>query len=209
MLEKSASKAYTKLVPPALNTTALRSTCTWRYNTSAEDFDVCTHVTQRPLNSQKIGETKATMLNNPFNNEYHNLASKRKAFPVCFHAKNFLSVSEKRFAWWGDIFYARPHDRNSTCPSQHLSCTTSIFWVLDGQNKNLNTDHKLLPLFLHFWIKLRFHVNLLPYFTWKQLLSCLFINFPCAISPYNCGLCKPVHTKVHHSMSLIQRPSFL
>ena len=79
---------------------------------------------------------------------------------------------------------------------------------LDAQNKNSNTDHKLLRLFLHFWIKLRFQLHLLPYFTWKQLLSCLFVNFPCAISPHNCNHCKPVHTKVH-SMSLIQRPSFL
>ena len=101
-----------------------------------------------------------------------------------------------------------PARQNSTCPSKHLSCTTCTFWGLDAQNKNSNTDHKLLRLFFHFWIKLRFQVHLLPYFTWKQLLSCLFVNFPCAISPHNCSHCKPVHTNVH-SMSLIQRPSFL
>ena len=208
MLEKSMSKTHTKLVPAALNTTALRSTCTWIYNTYAEVLDVCTNVTQRPLNSQKIWETNATMLNNPFNNEYHNLAWKWKTFAVCFHAENFSSVSEKRFAWWGDIFYARPHDKILLVPANTCHAQPVHSGSRRSKQNNSNTDHKLLRLFFHFWIKLRFQVHLLPYFTWKQLLSCLFVNFPCAISPHNCSHCKPVHTKVH-SMSLIQRPSFL
>ena len=70
-----------------------------------------------------------------------------------------------------------PARQNSTCPSKHLSCTTCTFWGLDAQNKNSNTDHKLLRLFFHFWIKLRFQEHLLPYLHGSNYSRVCSLNF--------------------------------